>query len=175
MSGSGGRADVLTRPSKLRLKAAVAGVNPVGICHNLALGCLSEDFGQARNGNRSGLDYIGENLSWPHRRKLIHVPDHHERRFVRQPWVIYFLRALQGQKNQLETKIERERVILGDLPDLSVQILELAHAHGRVTISEAAKATGVSRNTIKDHAKKLVGKAHLARHGAGRGTWYSLP
>jgi Fic family protein len=91
-----------------------------------------------------------------------------------QPWVIYFLRALQQQKIRLETKIDRERVVLGALPDLSVQILELAHAHGRVTISKAANATGVSRNTIKDHVKKLVGKGHLARHGAGRGTWYSL-
>ncbi len=91
-----------------------------------------------------------------------------------QPWVRYFLKALQGQKKRLETKIERERVVLGVLPDLSVQILELARAHGRVTISDAAKATGVSRNTIKDHAKKLVSKGHLTRHGAGRGTWYSL-
>jgi Fic family protein len=91
-----------------------------------------------------------------------------------QPWVRYFLKALQGQKKRLETKIERERVVLGVLPDLSVQILELARAHGRVTISDAAKATGVSRNTIKDHAKKLVRKGHLTRHGAGRGTWYSL-
>jgi Fic family protein len=91
-----------------------------------------------------------------------------------QPWVIYFLRALQQQKNRLETKIERERVVLGALPDLSVQILELAGEHGRVTISEAARATGVSRNTIKDHVKKLVGGGHLTRHGAGRGTWYSL-
>jgi Fic family protein len=91
-----------------------------------------------------------------------------------QPWVMYFLRALQQQKIRLETKIDRERVVLGALPDLSVRILELAHAHGRVTISEAANATGVSRNTIKEHIKKLVGRGHLTRHGAGRGTWYSL-
>ena len=91
-----------------------------------------------------------------------------------QPWLMYFLRALQQQKNRLETKIEYERVILGDLPDLSVRILELVGEHGRVTISEAARATGVSRNTIKDHVKRLVGRGHLTRHGAGRGTWYSL-
>ena len=91
-----------------------------------------------------------------------------------QPWVRYFLRALQKQKNLLETKIERERVILGDLPELSIQILELAREHGRVTISEAAIVTGVSRNTIKGHVKTLVEKGHLTRHGAGRGTWYSL-
>jgi len=65
-----------------------------------------------------------------------------------QPWVTYFLKALQQQKNRLEKKIERERVILGDLPELSVQILEIAREHGRVTISEAVKGTGTSRNTL---------------------------
>jgi predicted HTH transcriptional regulator len=34
--------------------------------------------------------------------------------------------------------------------------------------------TGVSRNTLKEHFRQLVDKQHLARHGAGRGVWYSL-
>jgi hypothetical protein len=29
-----------------------------------------------------------------------------------QPWVVYFLRALQKQKQRLEAKIQRERIIL---------------------------------------------------------------
>ncbi len=91
-----------------------------------------------------------------------------------QPWAIYFLKALQQQKQRLEKKIEYERIILGDLPKLSVQTLELAREHGRVTIAEIAKATGISRNTIKDHVKLLTDKGLLTRHGAGRGTWYSL-
>ena len=91
-----------------------------------------------------------------------------------QPWVLYFLNALQLQKNQLEKKIERERVLLGDLPELSVRIMEIAREHGRVTISEATKVTGVNRNTIKGHVRALTEKRHLTRHGAGRGTWYSL-
>lgn len=91
-----------------------------------------------------------------------------------QPWAVYFLKALQRQKRRLETKIERERIILGDLPELSVRILELAREHGRVTVAEASKATGASRNTIKDHIKALTDNKHLTRHGAGRGTWYSL-
>ena len=91
-----------------------------------------------------------------------------------QPWAIYFLKALQQQKKRLEKKIERERILLGDLPELSVHILELARERGRVSIADIAKATGVSRNTIKDHVKQLTDKKHLTRHGAGRGTWYSL-
>jgi len=88
------------------------------------------------------------------------------------PWIDFFLRALQQQKRNLETKIERERILLGDLPELSVKILELARERGRVTIAEAAKATGASRNTVKDHVRTLTDRKHLTRHGAGRGAWY---
>ncbi len=91
-----------------------------------------------------------------------------------QPWVLYFLNALKEQKRRLEKKIEREQLILGALPELSIQLLELARDHGRLTVAEASNVTGSSRNTIKDHLKNLTNNGHLARHGAGRGTWYSL-
>jgi predicted HTH transcriptional regulator len=71
-------------------------------------------------------------------------------------------------------EIERERLILGDLPELSVQILELCRERGRVTVAEAAKVTGANRNTIKDHLKALTKAGHIEQHGAGRGTWYGL-
>jgi Fic family protein len=91
-----------------------------------------------------------------------------------QPWVLYFLQGLKQQKDRLEKKIEREWVFLGDLPELSVQILELCRERGRVTIGEITKITGISRNTIKVHLAALTDKGHLTRHGAGRGAWYSL-
>ena len=91
-----------------------------------------------------------------------------------QPWVIYFLKALSKQKEKLEAKIKRERIIIGELPTLSVEILEIAREHGRVTVNDAVKATQASRNTIKDHMKTLHNNGLVERHGAGRGTWYSL-
>ena len=57
---------------------------------------------------------------------------------------------------------------------MSVSILELARERGRVTVAEAVKTTGASRNTIKDHLKALADQGHLTRHGAGRGVWYGL-
>lgn len=90
------------------------------------------------------------------------------------PWVEFFLRALQRQKLRLEKKMERERVLLADMPELSVQILELAREHGRVTVGIATKATGVSRNTVRDHLRALTDQGHLTLHGAGRGAWYGL-
>lgn len=91
-----------------------------------------------------------------------------------QPWAVYFLKALSKQKEKLEAKIKRERIIIGELPTLSVEILEIAREHGRVTVNDAVKATQASRNTIKDHIKTLHSNGFIERHGAGRGTWYSL-
>jgi Fic family protein len=91
-----------------------------------------------------------------------------------QPWLTFYLKSLQQQKARLEKTVARERLILGVLPELSVQILELCRAHGRVTVAEAARASGANRNTIKDHLKALTRAGHIVQHGAGRGTWYGL-
>ncbi len=90
------------------------------------------------------------------------------------PWLEFFLRALRSQKQRLEKKMERERIMLAALPELSVLILELAREHGRVTMAEAVRVSGSSRNTIKEHLRSLVEQGHLTLHGAGRGAWYGL-
>jgi Fic family protein len=90
------------------------------------------------------------------------------------PWLEFFLKALQSQKQRLERKMERERVMLAAMPELSVLILELAREHGRVTMAEAVRVSGVSRNTIKEHLRALGEQGHLTLHGAGRGAWYGL-
>ncbi len=90
------------------------------------------------------------------------------------PWLEFFLSMMQVHKNRLAEKMERERLILGQLPALSVRILELARERGRVTVADAAAVTGASRNTVKDHLKALTKAEHLEKIGAGRGTWYRL-
>lgn len=89
-----------------------------------------------------------------------------------EPWIIYFLRALQQQKKRLEKKIERERIMVDTLPELSVQILELAREQGRITISHVVKITDANRNTVKKHLQALVSANYLTQHGTGKGTWY---
>ncbi|PCI85556.1 MAG: AsnC family transcriptional regulator [Hyphomicrobiales bacterium] len=91
-----------------------------------------------------------------------------------QPWVMFYLHALQQQMKRLEKKIEREKIVLATLPEISVQILEQAREHGRVTIGDMIKLTGISRNTLKEHFRILVEKSHLIMHGKGRGIWYAL-
>lgn len=91
-----------------------------------------------------------------------------------QPWVQFFLRSLQKQKQRLETKVERERTAVSVMPALSSKILELIKEHGRVSIADLVRLTEAKRSTVKDHTRKLVTDGHLRRNGAGRSTWYSL-
>lgn len=91
-----------------------------------------------------------------------------------QPWLVFFLRSLSEQVRRLEKKVEREKLVLAVLPELSLQIVEFAREHGRVTIGEAIKLTGASRNTLKQHLRALVARGHLNQHGSGRGVWYEL-
>jgi Fic family protein len=91
-----------------------------------------------------------------------------------QPWLTFFLRSLAEQIKRLEKKLEREKLVLATLPALSLQIVEFAREHGRITIGEAIKLTGASRNTLKQHFRSLVERSYLILHGSGRGVWYEL-
>ncbi|RKZ13542.1 Fic family protein [bacterium] len=86
-------------------------------------------------------------------------------------WLAFFLNTMLRQKRILEGKIKQEN-LMAPLAPLSEQLLEIARGHGRVTVREAAAATGANRNTIKDHLSKLVNAGYLVRRGQGRGAWY---
>ena len=91
-----------------------------------------------------------------------------------QSWIVFFLQALASQVKRLEAKVEREKIILSVLPELSIQILELTKERGRVSVADIVSVTQANRNTVKAHLKKLVEANHLAQHGSGRGVWYAL-
>ena len=88
--------------------------------------------------------------------------------------MLFFLRALQQQKRRLATKVELEKTIMAALPELAVQIIDHARQHGRVTMGDIVKVTGASRNTLKEHFRRLLEQGHLEKHGVGKGTWYVL-
>ena len=76
---------------------------------------------------------------------------------------------------RLAAKVEREKLVIAALPELAVQILDHARNHGRVTIGDMIRLTGVSRNTLKEHFRKLAENGHIVRHGNGKDSWYALP
>ena len=92
-----------------------------------------------------------------------------------QPWLIFFIRALQQQKRRLAVKVEREKNALAALPVLAVKILDYVRDNGRVTTRDMVRETGASPNTLKATFTSLVEKGLLVRHGGGRSTWYALP
>ena len=89
-------------------------------------------------------------------------------------WLGFFLQAMQKQKTRLEEKIKRERILQGELPALSIRILELAREQGSIKSSDVEKLTGESRSTIISRLKELVEQGHLSRNGKGPSTWYTL-
>jgi len=86
-------------------------------------------------------------------------------------WITFFVRALHRQKEVLERKIEKER-LMAPLSPLSEKLLAIVSEHGRVTVRNAEALTKANRNTIKDHLGKLVDAGRLVRRGRSRGTWY---
>jgi Fic family protein len=91
-----------------------------------------------------------------------------------QPWLTFFLRALAEQVRRLNRKVEREKIVLAALPERSLQIVEFAREHGRITMGDAIRLTDGNRNTLKQHFRALVERGYLAQRGAGRGVWYEL-
>lgn len=92
-----------------------------------------------------------------------------------QPWLLFFMRALQQQKRRLAAKVEREKGSLASLTELAVKVLDYVRDHGRVTTRDMVREFGASPNTLKTTFGSLVKKGLLVRHGGGRSIWYGLP
>lgn len=91
-----------------------------------------------------------------------------------QPWIVFFLKALRQQKENLDAKIKREKILSNQLSPLSLKILEFTKARGSITISEVVAITSANRNTVKKNLEMLVRSKHLTKNGTLKGTWYSV-
>lgn len=89
------------------------------------------------------------------------------------PWLIFFLKCLQRQKQHLEVKISQEKKLHNELSELSICILTLLRSHGKLGISEIETLTQANRNTLKKTLSALVKNNHIAIHGKGKSTWYT--
>lgn len=89
-------------------------------------------------------------------------------------WLLFFLRSMKKQKDNLLKKVERERHFLQTLSRLATDILELARENGRISTAEVVMATQANRATIRKYLEELVRNGMLQQHGKGKGTWYSL-
>jgi len=90
-----------------------------------------------------------------------------------EPWVVFFLKSMVKQKNNLSQKVSEERTLKASLPALSRDILEMVRTRGEVTVKEIEVSTSANRNTIKAHLKRLVEQGYLISIGKGRGARYA--
>lgn len=89
-------------------------------------------------------------------------------------WLRYFLQTLKKQKDILQQRIEREKLLFNaTITKIEQDILALANDRGRITNADIVTITKVNRNTIKKHLKDLVDKNLLKQHGVGKGTFYT--
>jgi hypothetical protein len=88
-----------------------------------------------------------------------------------QPWLVV-LPACAGRAGASPEPQGRARKarVLAALPELSLQIVEFAREHGRITMGDAIRLTGGNRNTLKQHFRALVeqGQPGSARRRQGR-------
>ncbi|MBI2706770.1 MAG: Fic family protein [Proteobacteria bacterium] len=90
------------------------------------------------------------------------------------PWLLFFLRSMKKQKNLLEKKVAREKILTFQMPELSATIIDLIQQHGRLSVRDLETITGGNRSTLKKHLQELVESKYLLRHGKGRATWYTV-
>jgi Fic family protein len=89
-------------------------------------------------------------------------------------WLVFFLKTMAKQKDNLAAKVKEEQALRAALPALSRQILELVKTRGEITVKEVEDATKANRNTIKVHLKGLAADNYLVQVGSGRGARYTL-
>ncbi len=90
-----------------------------------------------------------------------------------EPWLLFFLRCLVRQKENLNAKIQFEQERMEASSPLGAAVLGLLDDLERITLAEAVRATGANRNTLKVRFKELVEAGLLCRHGSGRGVYYT--
>ncbi len=91
-----------------------------------------------------------------------------------EAWLVFFLRTMVKQKDNLAAKVKQEQALRASLPALSRQILELVKTRGEITVKEIEDSTGANRNTIKVHLKKLAEQHYLKQAGKGRGARHMI-
>ena len=91
-----------------------------------------------------------------------------------EAWLVFFLKTMAKQKDNLAAKVKEEQALRSALPALSRQILEMVKTRSEITVKEIEESTGANRNTIKVHVKNLAEQHYLRQVGKGRGARYTI-
>jgi Fic family protein len=86
-------------------------------------------------------------------------------------WLLFLLRALQAQKQNLKAKLDVEQSML-HLSEVQQKMLDLVDRHGRATTTFLAGELGMPVRTVRYHLDVLVGQGLLEPRGERRGRFY---
>ncbi len=89
-------------------------------------------------------------------------------------WIVFFLKSLKKQKDNLERKVKNERILLDKLGNTHLQILQILKGHDRLSVSEIQELSGIKRGTLKVKLEELVNLGKIEIYGKGRGTSYGI-
>jgi len=89
-------------------------------------------------------------------------------------WLIFFLKSLKKQKDNLEKKIKAEKILQENFDKLHLQILEILKNHNSLSVSDIQKLSGANYNTLKVKLKDLVQMKKIISVGKGRGVVYQI-
>jgi len=95
-----------------------------------------------------------------------------------EPWLLFFLRSMKSQIGRLRERLENAPTppvasdLPGDLSPVAGQLLRLLEERQTLSVSAAADALGINRNTLKDKFSELTEKGYAKLYGKGRGAHY---
>ena len=89
-------------------------------------------------------------------------------------WLIFFLKSLKKQKDNLEKKIKAEKILQENFDKLHLHILEILKNHNSLSVSDIQKLSGANYNTLKVKLKDLVQMKKIVAIGKGRGVVYQI-
>jgi Fic family protein len=91
-----------------------------------------------------------------------------------ESWILFFLKSLKKQKDNLEKKIKNELILQNNFDALQLEILKILKNHQRLAISDIQKLTSANRNTLKVKLHNLVAMKKIKSFGKGRAVLYGI-
>lgn len=89
-------------------------------------------------------------------------------------WLLFFLRSLARQKDQLMARMETSEKGMPELTELASRLIRLLGGVPALSVAAAVQATGANRNTVKATLRNLAARELLVARGRGRGAHYTL-
>ncbi len=89
-------------------------------------------------------------------------------------WILFFLKSLKKQKDNLEKKVKAEKIMQENFGELHLEILKILKNYNRLAISDIQRLTKANRSTLKAKLRDLIEMRKIKTFGKGRGVVYEI-